>query len=257
MENIFGIRIIFGKFGKGKGMTNTMLAIQEMKDEEIHEMSLYEIELLEEKYKRPFKRPPQQHVVFSNFDITDDNLKCYPFDPDKFMLPNCDYDFNIFPPYSCFHIEEGQSGTFSSYDWWDFPKPALLAFARVRHPRYLFTIDLQFITNLNKNMRRFAFEYLTPLEYEHEYNCLNQLVRTKIAVGVFYAYEKAVEFETTQNVNLIEELREFVFDGDIYSCYDSFSKKNEFFEVDIDKDFCYDLSEVRSNSKIDKMEIFI
>ena len=254
---MFGIRIIFGKFGKGKGVTNTIIATQEMKDKELYKMSMFEIEQLEIEQNRPFARPPEPHVVFANYDINYKGLKRHFFDPDKFMLPNDEFDYDIYPPYACFHIEEGQSGTFSSYDWSDFPKPALLAFARVRHAKYLFNIDLQFITNLNKNLRRFAFEYVTPLELEHEYNSLNMLVKTTVHAGVFYDYEKAVEFETTQDPKLVEELRDYVFNGNIYNCYDSFSKKREFFEVPNDKDFCYDVAILKDLKRKKRTEIVI
>ena len=252
MDVDYGIRVIFGKFGKGKGVTNTILAISEMKDKENYKNCLSEIALLEEHFNRTFKKPTQPHVVYSNYKIKYKNLERYPFDPDKFMLPNNEFDFDIFPPYSSFHVEEGQSGTFNSYDWASIPKPALLALARVRHPKYLFNIDLQFITNLNKNIRRFAFEYITPLNLEHEFNCLNMLVKTKVYIGVFYDYDKAVDFETSQDLNLVEELREYVFNGNIYKCYDSYSKKLEFFEVDSSKDFCYELAEIKNikNKKV-------
>lgn len=257
MENVFGLRIIFGKFGVGKGMTNSIIAIQEMRDIDIYEACLAEIEELEILKNRTFSKPPQEHVVFSNYNIHDEELKAYDFDPDTFMLPNDEEYFNIYPPYACFHVEEGHSGNFLSYDWSKFPKPALLAFSRLRHPRYIFTIDLQFVSNLNKNLRKFAFEYITPLNYEHKYNCLNMLVETIVSVGVFYSYDKAIEFEETQNVELVQELREYKFNGDIYSCYDSFSKKLEFFDVDIDKDFCYDIQKIKTIPKSKKVEIIL
>lgn len=237
----FGIRVIFGKFGAGKGVSNAIFGISEMFDSERFNNGLLGVEELEEKYNRPFKRPPQNHLVFSNFKLKKDGLESYDFDPDSFMLPNEEFDYDIFPPYSSFHVEEGQSGTFNSYDWSSFPKPALLGMARLRHAHYLFTIDLQFVSNLNKNLRKFAFEYITPFDLQHEYNCLNVLIKTKVVWGVFKSYEKAVEYETTQDSSLFEEIREFEFLGDIYSCYDSYSKKEEFFDVPNDKDFCYEL----------------
>ena len=83
-----------------------------MKDKQLYNNSMLEIDELEEKKHRPFSRPPQSHVVFSNYDITFKGYKAYFFDPDKFMLPSSEHDYNIFPPYSSFHIEEGQSGSF-------------------------------------------------------------------------------------------------------------------------------------------------
>lgn len=241
-----GIRIIFGKFGKGKGTLNTMLACMEMKDPNLYEYTLERIAYLNEKLGRNFTPPPQNHVVFSNYSIKDGDFTSFAFDPDSFMLPNHEVPYQLYCPGARFHIEEGQSGAFSCYDWYDFPKPALLALSRVRHARYLFTIDLQFITNLNKNIRKFSFEYLTPLNLEFKDNCLNVRTESKCVVGVFYDYEKAVKFETTQDIELCDEFREYIHNGDIFNCFDSFGKEIEFFEAPSDKDLCYDVAKLKN-----------
>ena len=251
-----GIRVIFGKFGKGKGTLNAMFGVNEMRDKTRYKNCLDSITYLEEKLSRSFSAPPQKHITYANFDLKDKTKERYEFEPDHFMLPNDEDDFEIYPPYSCFHVEEGQSGSFCSYDWTKFPKAALLAFARVRHPHYLFTIDLQFLNNLNKNLRRFAFEYLTPLNIENKYNCLNKLIKTSVTVGVFVSYESAERFEETQDLKLIEELRIYTFDGDIYSRFDSHSKLLEFFEVDENKDFSYSLEKIKKKSKKKEIQEF-
>ena len=252
-----GIRVIFGKFGKGKGTLNSIFAVGEMKDIQRYRNCLASIKYLEKKLGRPFTNPPQEHTVYANFDLKYKLKERYEFDPDRFMLPNEENDFDIYPPYSCFHVEEGQSGTFCSYDWSKFPKAALLAFARVRHPHYLFTIDLQFLNNLNKNLRRFAFEYLTPLNIENKKNCLNILCETKVLVGVFTSYERAETFEETQDLELVEEFRVYKHDGNIYRCFDSHSKLLDFFEVDKNKDFSYDLSKCISKLKNNSIQEII
>lgn len=247
-----GIRIIFGKFGKGKGTLNTMLACLEFKNPFILEYSLDRIKYLNEKLGRNFTEPPKNHVVFSNYDIKDGEYKNYDFDPDTFMLPNDEVPYCLFVPGARFHIEEGQSGSFSCYDWYDLPKPALLALSRVRHAKYLLTIDLQFITNLNKNIRKFAFEYLTPLNLEFKDNLLNVRVESKCIVGVFYDYEKAVKFETTQDFELCDEIREYVYKGDIFNCFNSYGKELEFFEAPSDKDLTYSIDKL-TNTKNNKV----
>lgn len=244
--SMFGIRIIFGKFGVGKGVTNTIIAINEIDDETIYESGCSAIVELEQCKGRTFEYPPQKHLVFSNYDIRYEGFKNYPFDPSRFMLPNSEHSFDIFPPFSCFHIEEGQSDGFSAYDWSDFPAPALMAFSRVRHPSYTFTIDLQFIENLNKNLRRFAFEYITPLSLEYNYNCLNNRIQTVSHCAVFYDYARAKMFEDNKDPKLIDEIRPYLFKGDIFECFDSHSKKHQFFEVDSKKDFVYDLAFTKS-----------
>lgn len=232
-----GIRVIFGKFGKGKSTLNTMFACSEMQDIDRYENALNYIEMIGQTKGKKYSLPPQNHCVYSSYDIFFNDEKSYDFDPDEFMLPNNEYKYSIFPPFSCFHSDEAQSGRLCAYDWSKFPKSSLLAFSRVRHPHYLFTLDLQFVSNLNKNVRKFAFEYLSPLDIQNEYNCLNQLVKTSIVVGVFYSYNKALEYEESMDNSLIEEYRVYTHNGDIYSCFDSYGKLMEFFETD--DDFSY------------------
>ena len=238
---MFGIRIIFGLFGVGKGLTNTIIARNEMCDKLAYESALAEIQELETTKQRTFTYPPQEHIVFSNYKIkfADIQMSAYDFDPAEFMLPTDELDFSIFPPYASFHVEEGYSGIFSAYDWQKFPAKALEAYSQVRHPRYIFTIDLPLIEGLNSRLRSYAFEYLCPLEIQHEYNCFNYLTKTTSCCAVFHSYNKALEFEKTKNHDLIDERREYTFTGNIYDCYDSHNKKEGFFAVGKSKDFVY------------------
>lgn len=233
----FGIRVIAGKFGVGKGVTNTIIAINEMRNRKIYKNACLSINELIKTKTRHFNFPPQEHVVFSNYSIRDRDKKNYDFDPEKFMLPNNEFDFEIFPPHSCFHIEEAQTGIFSAYEWGKFPSPALMAFSRIRHPKFTFTLDMQFIENVNKNIRRFAFEYIIPIELEHKKNCLNQISETISHCVVFSDYNRALAFEDSQNLKLAEEFRDYKFLGNIYNHYDSFSKKEQFYDIKNDKDF--------------------
>jgi len=235
----FGIRVIAGKFGVGKGVTNSIIAINEMRDKNIYNNSITAINELNKSKNREYKTPPQNHVVFSNYTINDRNNHSYDFDPEKFMLPNEEFDYEIFPPYSCFHIEEAQAGSFSAYEWGNFPAPALMAFSRIRHPKIVFTMDMQFIENINKNLRRFAFEYIIPLELEHKKNCLNKIITTISHCAVFFDYNKALAFQDSQDKNLVEEFRDYTFNGNIYNHYNSYSKQEEFYNTDNKKDFIY------------------
>lgn len=236
----FGIRVIAGKFGVGKGVTNTIIAIDEMRNKILYKNTCYAINQLIAKQSRPFNFPTQEHIVFSNYPITDRGKKSYDFDPEKFMLPNNEFDFDIFPPFSCFHIEEAQTGSFSAYEWGNFPSPALMAFSRIRHPKFTFTLDMQFIENLNKNLRRFAFEYIIPLNLDHEINCMNKIINTTSKCAVFFDYNKALAFQDSQDLKLVEEFRNYSFKGNIYNHYDSYSKKDEFYKVNNNKNFNYE-----------------
>lgn len=234
-----GIRFIIGPFGSGKGTLNSILATIEMDDEERYSRCLEEIDKLQERLNKNFSPPPQNHVVHTNFKLKHNGLTAYDFDEDKFMLPNDKYEYNLLEPCACVHIEEGQSGNLNGYEWSTFPKPALLAFARLRHNKYLFTIDLQNIDDLNKKIRRFAFEYLRPMYIENEYDRFDNLIETKVYVACFFNYNKALEFSETEDISLVDDWRVYKYEGDIYDCFDSEGKQLEYYDGSGNKDFCY------------------
>jgi len=248
-----GIRCIIGPFGCGKGTLNAILATMEMDDEERYEQSVQAINELQDKYDKLYSLPPQKHVVHANFDLKHNDKIAYKFDEDKFMLPNEKYEYNLLEPCACVHIEEGQSGILNGYEWSTFPKPALLAYARLRHNKYLFTIDLQNIDDLNKKVRRFAFEYLRPMHIENEYDIFGNLTETKVYVVGFYNYNKALEFSETEDLSLVDDWRVYKYEGDIYSCFDSEGKKYEYTEGSGNKDFCYGSSVKVEDMKTQKI----
>jgi hypothetical protein len=238
-QEMFGMRVIFGKFGVGKGVTNTIIALEEMLDDDNYDNACASIKSLEEKGNRTFNYPPERHVVFSNYKATIDGMQTYDFDPELFMLPNDELNYDAFPPYSRFHIEEAHSGGFSAYKFQQFPEQALMAFARIRHIHVVLTFDLQFLENLNTNMRRYSFEYITPTELKKEYDCLNRLIKVSTTCAVFHDYERALKYEATQNKAFVTETREYTFDGNIFEHYDSYSKEAEFYNFGKEKNFEY------------------
>lgn len=254
-----GIRIIFGKFGCGKGTLNAILGIMEMHDRVRYEECLRQINELQEKLNRKFTPPPRPHCVHSNFKLKDvdfEELEAYDIEEDKFMIPNNEYDYNLLEPCACVHIEEAQKGKIHSHDWKSFPRPAEMAYSWVRHDDILFTMDVQDLKKLNDSIRENAFEYLRPLYIDNEYNRMNVLRKTTVTVAVFYSYDKALEFKNTNNLELVDEFREYHYNGDIYSCYDSKGKQIEFYEgAKPEKDFCYDttirVAEVREKPKVE------
>ena len=82
---------------------------------------------------------------------------------------------------------------------------------------------------------------------------------TFINVDELVPSEKAIDLaeKSKKDPKLVEELRDYVFNGNIYNCYDSFSKKREFFEVPNDKDFCYDVAILKDLKRKKRTEIVI
>ena len=110
-----------------------------------------------------------------------------------------------------------------------------------------FLIDLQRLKTFNINLRDNCFEYITPINIENEFNCLNQLTKTIVYLAVFHVCEKAEEYETTKNLDLADEIRPLVFRGDIRKCYDTNSKDLDFYNCD--RDFCFDKEDLKKYMK--------
>ena len=242
-----GFRVIFGGFGTGKGTTSAIYAIFEMRDKNRFMNSILSICDLQEKLNRTFNLPPQNHVVYSDFKVIDKNKSTYDCDPNMFMLPNEELEYQLFVPWACIHFEEFHSSIFCSYEWSKLPKAALNASSRVRKPHFLITLDLQRLKTFNVNLRDNCFEYITPLSIENEFNCLNQLVKTTVNLAVFHICEKAEEFENTKNLDLTDEIRPLIFKGNIRKCFDTNSKYLDFF--DCDSDFCFSKEELKKYMK--------
>lgn len=248
-----GIIVISGKFGVGKTTLASIFGKKFMKDKGRYENCLAGIEELEIKLNRKFKKPPEEHCVFANYNLVDGDKKAYFYDIDKFMLPNDEVDYDIFPPWSVFIGDEAHASCLCSYDWSKLERFVLFAYSRMRQAHYLAIFNFQIFSNFNKSLRLFAKEYLAPIDIENEYTCLNDLSKTTLVVGVFFTYEKAQEYEDTSNTELFDEVRLYDYDGNIYESFNSFARLLDFFRVPVNKDFSYE-SAILTDKKTNKIQ---
>jgi len=248
-----GFRILIGDYGCGKGLTSAIYAIYEMRDKERFKKSILSILELEQRLDRTFNFPPQEHCVYSDFKVIDKNKCTYDCDPNMFMLPNKDKDYQIFVPWACIHFEEVDSTQFCSYKWQEYSEYTFGANSMVRKPHFLITLDLHRIKTLNPNLRSNCFEILRPVSIENEFNCLNQLVKTTVYLLVFYDIEKVEKFEETKNTDLADEIRVLPFKGNIRKCYDTNSKDLKFW--DCDKDFYFSKDDLEKYMKKHKEKV--
>lgn len=252
-----GIIVISGKFGKGKTTLLGILLSKFLKDKKRYQNCLASIDELEEKLNRNFTRPPQEHCVFANFDFVDNGKKAYLYDINKFMLPNDELDFDMFPPWSVFGGDEAQKSKLCSYDWSKMERFLLFAYTQMRHAHYLAIFTFQIFSNFNKSLRIFAKEYYAPVDIENKYTCLGDLYKTTVVTGVMYTYEKAQAYEDKQNVELFDEVRLYDHNGNIYNCFDSFRGLLDYFRgISKDKDFKYD-NVIVTDTKTNKREEII
>lgn len=251
-----GIIVISGKFGKGKTTLASIFGSRFMRDKKRYQNCLMSIDELEIRLNRKFTRPPQEHCVFANYDIFDGNKKAYLYDIDKFMLPNGEVDYDIFPPWSVFIGDEAHASKLCSYDWSKMERFILFAYSRMRQAHFLAIFNFQIFSNFNKSLRSFAKEYLAPVNIQNEYTCLGDLYKTTLVVGVFYTCEKAEEYEVKQNTELFDEVRLYDFNGNIYEHFDSFARLIDFYRVPPNKDFKYD-SVLVTDTKTNKQEEII
>lgn len=256
-NNDSGIIVISGKFGVGKTTLAVILGTRFMSDKKRYQNCLLSIKELEIKLNRTFKRPLQEHCVFANFEFHYKNKKAYLYDINKFMLPNEEEDYDIFPPYSVFIGDEAQKSKLCSYDWSKMERFLLFAYTQMRQAHYLAIFTFQIFSNFNKSLRSFAREYLAPVDIENEYTCLNDLYKTTLVVGVMFTCERAQEYEEKQDVNLFDEVRLYDYNGNVYDCFDSFARLIEYFRgIPKNKDFKYD-SVIVTDKNTNKVEEII
>lgn len=250
-----GFVVIVGGYGTGKGMTSAIYAIYGMRDKGRYKRSILSILDVEQRLGRTFNLPPQEHVVYSDFKVVDKDKCTYDCDPDMFMLPNNEKDYQIFVPWACIHFEEVDSTQFCSYKWQEYSEHTFGANSMVRKPHFLVYLDLHRIGTLNPNLRSNCLEIISPIAIENEFNCLNQLVKTTIYLLVFHDTEKVEEYEKTKNIDLADEIRLLPFKGNIRKCYDTNSKDLKFW--DCDKDFYFSKDDIDKFMRTHKEKVVV
>ena len=248
----YGITIIFGQKGSGKTALNTVFALWEMAVKQRYNCVISEIESLQQEKGRNFSFPPQSHCVYTSpLYCVKDNWKygtkrnvTYSFDPYQFNIPNDRIIYEIFPPYSSFHIMEGQAFLNSRMSRY-FPDETSRAYENERHPNFLMTIDCQRLGLIDLNVKEITDYFICPIVLEHEYNSVGAMIKTIFHCLVFTDLASAEAYSDKKDQTL-GKLVDIVFEGGcIFNCYNSHSSKDLFYNTK--QDFKYVSSDDTKN----------
>lgn len=148
--------------------------------------------------------------------------------PWHMALPNDDIPFETFPPYSIFHIMEGQV-------YWNSRRRGLRDcvsrfFENHRHNHFEIYIDVQRGGLIDANIREIAGRIIEVQKSVHEYDERGHIRKT-----TFYCYDFNSWFEYEKYLNNGKDKKyakqvTFEFVGCIFDCYNSFENEAAFFE---------------------------
>lgn len=238
------ITIIFGKPGVGKTALNTYFAIQNMMDRRRYFNCVNDINGMNaEGYN--FSLPPLPHTVFSNYTIFNRSRYCsgiftYLFNPYKFSLPNDDIEFELLPPYSSYHITEGQT-VLNSRKSKNFRSCVSGAYENHRHIDLDIFIDMQRPKLADVNIRELVSNFIAVLALTHKTDSMGRIISSTWYTLEFDDWSLVEKYLSTKDENL-GVAKTYTFEGNIFICYNSKCNKCKFYQMGYNKDFKYILS---------------
>lgn len=222
-----------GDIGIGKTSLMTAMASNLMiySDEQLENTRELILELREQGFKK-FAFPPQEHVVYSNFEIKVSSKfscdkKSYAFDPYKFALPNNDIEFELFAPGASFFITEGQA-VYNSRKSKRFRSCVSRLFENSRHNDWDIYIDAQRIMLIDLNIRDLAQRVIVPLDVVQKEDKFGFVEKTIWHYLEFKKWDDADKFLTTGKLEKCKKLK-YIYEGDIFENYDSKVNRKEFY----------------------------
>lgn len=226
------ITIIFGKPGFGKTALNTYFAVMNMINRDRYMQCSNSIDELNSALGCTLTKPPFSHTVFSNYTIFD---KCYYstgkfsylFNPYKFSLPNEDIEYDVFPPYSSFHITEGQR-ILNSRKSKQFRACVSGAYENHRHIDLDIYIDMQRPKLADANVRELVQKFICVLGMNHKLDDVGRVQSTTWNVLEFDDWSN-VEKYINYNDSALGVRNTYTFLGDIFGCYNSKCNRNLFY----------------------------
>lgn len=228
-----GIYIIAGIPGSGKTSFNTALACINILDRQRYLNCCAGIDNLNS-LGYNFAYPKKEHCVFSSYRINLKNKYCsgkesYAFNPFKFALPNEDIEYMQFPPYSSFHIMEGQI-YYNSRKSKGFRACISRLFENHRHNHYDIYIDAQRAGLIDLNIREIATVVYFMLGVEHDYDDRGNIVKSTWQYYLFDCIADYDSYIATKKTN--NEIETATFEGNIFNCYNSYENQRAFYSTD-------------------------
>lgn len=227
------ITLIVGEPGVGKTSLNACLMSQEIvNSRQDYLLSCRKIdELNSQGYC--FEYPKDGVLTYANFKFV--NKTRFRFgvngkrlNPWHMALPNDEISFDTFPPYSKFHIMEGQV-------YWNSRRRGLRDcvsrfFENHRHNHFDIYIDVQRGGLIDANIREIAGRILEVQKSVHKTDKMGRIQKTTFYCYDFDSWSEYEKYLNNGKDNKYAKQVTFEFVGCIFNCYNSFENEAAFFE---------------------------
>lgn len=228
------ITLIVGEPGVGKTSLNACLMSQEIVNYRQDYLSCCNKinELNSQGYC--FEYPKDGVLTYANFKFV--NKTRFRFgvngkrlNPWHMALPNDEIPFDTFPPYSKFHIMEGQV-------YWNSRRRGLRDcvsrfFENHRHNHFDIYIDVQRAGLIDANIREIAGRIWEVQKSVHDYDSSGRMQETTFHVYQFNSWSEYEKYlNNGKKKEFVNLFTFFKFHGCIFDCYNSFENEAAFFE---------------------------
>lgn len=246
------ITIIFGLPGAGKTafMTYLLKTMYDERRNELFKFTCKKILEINKEYGTNFTLPTQTPIfINTTYDVKfkigyDKYFTPYMFDITKFGVPFEGIDpkksegLQFVPPGSQLFCPEFQK-YINSYDWNKVPKEKRTAFEEHRQWWLDFFIDVQRPVMVASSIRELASRFIHIVKHENEYNFAGGVERTTFHTLEFGSWQEAEAYVNTGKT-AGGARKKYVYNGNIFKCYDSYSCRKDFVPTAKNQDFIYE-----------------
>ena len=227
------ITIICGKPGAGKTSLNAKFLLDGLLSSRKRcGPSCDQIDFLNSS-RFKFRYPSDGILSFSNFSFINKSSVRYGIvskrlDPFRMALPNEDIPFDLFPPYSFFHIMEGQV-------YWNSRRRGLRDcvsrfFENHRHNHFEIFIDVQRAGLIDANIREIASRFIEVQKITNKTNLLGLVLRSKWDCLEFDSWQEYEHYLNSGSLSSLGKMTTYSHEGNIFSCYSSYENFPAFYK---------------------------
>jgi hypothetical protein len=182
---------------------------------------------------------PKEHLVFSDYFIESrkpnaPRRRNHDIDGFKFALPNPLFETSFEPPYSLIVLDEAQKYYNSRRRVSDYVSRK---YEMHGHNNLDIILCCLRIGQIDLNVRAHAGLCIQVLNLQHEYNKYDEIIKSTWSGLAFNSSYQAERYRENGNKEDIGEPFEYTFEGNIFSCYNSFNHRAVHYNQNYDKQF--------------------
>ncbi len=232
------VTIICGDPRVGKSGLLTCLALKYMIGAEAYS-DIWESSQIIRKYNDGGFRftYPTKHIVYSDYDIrTFGNIHSREADGFKFGLSNGKKKMGFYPPCSRLYFDESQK-YYNSRGEFRLPEYVSRAFEIHGHFKYNITLSVQRAKLIDLNIRSLSPKVIEVVELKHKYDH-GLIMRSTWTCREYESASDAIK-NMEEGGNGKYKVVKYIYDGDIFTHYDSENFRNSFILGHENDDFDY------------------